>query len=325
MRRSGVVAAVVLALLGTVAPAEATTASSQSQQSQGSWSVQIVESDAMLGPFVAVEAFSGVRDTVTVDVENTSAEVISLSISSIAVSAPHGTLEYREADSRLDSSNWVTGVEADGLVEVQAGASVTIPLAISVPNTAHDGDYPFALLVTDTINGDTRTVPMLLRIPGEGRHTQLEATSAITLEGVSTWPLTPTRGASRYELRNTGTTVVTGTLELSVTTLFSHSSQALVLEDVVVLPGDTVSGTSLEEVQGIGVAAPSLRFVADGWETTGGDPVGGWEQSFVGSASPAIPLLALGTLFLGLAGAGAVWGLTHRRAITRDQAALVAG
>lgn len=309
MRIRGAIAAVALALLGTGTPAQATTPSTQTQQNSGPWSVQIVESEATLGPFVAVETFSGVRDTITVEVENTSANVISLSISSIAVSAPQGMLEYREADSRLDPSNWVSRAEADGPVEVQAGASGSIPLAISVPNTAHDGDYPLGLVVTDAISGRTLHLPLLLRIPGDDRNTQLEATTTLSLDGVSTWPLTPTRSESRYELRNTGTTVVTGALEIDVTTLFSHSSQAAVLEDLVVLPGDTLSGTSLDAVQVIGVAAPSLRFVADGWETTGG-----WEQRFVGDTTPAIPLLALGTLAIVVLGAGAVWTFIKRRA-----------
>ncbi|MGO2141206.1 MAG: COG1470 family protein [Leucobacter sp.] len=314
MRIRGVIAAVALALLGTGTPAQATTPSTQTQQNSGPWSVQIVESEATLGPFVAVETFSGVRDTITVEVENTSANVISLSISSIAVSAPQGMLEYREADSLLDPSNWVSRVEADGPVEVQAGASGSIPLAISVPNTAHDGDYPLGLVVTDAISGRSLHLPLLLRIPGDDRNTQLEATSTLSLDGVNTWPLTPIRSESRYELRNTGTTVVSGALEIDVTTLFSHSSQAAVLEDVVVLPGDTLSGTSLDEVQVIGVAAPSLRFVADGWENAGEDPAGGWEQRFVGDTTPAIPLMALVTLAIVVLGAGATWTFIKRRA-----------
>ncbi|WP_140393324.1 hypothetical protein [Leucobacter sp. 7(1)] len=309
-----VIAAVALALLGTGTPDQATSPSTQTQQNSGPWSVQIVESEATLGPFVAVETFSGVRDTITVEVENTSANVISLSISSIAVSAPQGMLEYREADSRLDPSNWVSRAEADGPVEVQAGASGSIPLAISVPNTSHDGDYPLGLVVTDDISGRTLHLPLLLRIPGDDRNTQLEATTTLSLDGVSTWPLTPIRSESRYELRNTGTTVVTGALEIDVTTLFSHSSQAAVLEDLVVLPGDTLSGSSRDAVQVIGVAAPSLRFVAGGWETTGQDPAGGWEQRFVGDTTPAIPLLALVTLAIVVLGAGAVWTFIKRRA-----------
>ncbi|SJN12520.1 hypothetical protein FM113_15115 [Leucobacter sp. 7(1)] len=277
--------------------------------------MQIAESEATLGPFVAVEAFSGVRDTITVEVENTSANVISLLISSIAVFAPQGMLEYREADSRLDPSNWVSRAEADGPVEVQAGASGSIPLAISVPNTAHDGDYPLGLVVTDAVSGRSLNFPLLLRIPGEGRKTQLEATSTLSLDGVSAWPLTPIRSESRYELRNTGTTVVTGALEIDVTTLFSHPSQVAVLEDVVVLPGGTLSGTSFDSVQVIGVGAPSLRFIADGWEATGEDPAGGWEQRFIGDTTPAIPLLSLVVLAIVVLGAGAAWTFIKRRAI----------
>lgn len=315
MRIRGVIAAVVLALLGTNTPAQATTPSTQTQQNSGSWSVQIAESEATLGPFVAVEAFSGARDTITVEVENTSANAISLSIRSIAVSAPQGMLDYREADSRLDPSNWVSRAEADGPVEVQASSSGSIPLTISVPNTAHDGDYPLGLVVTDAISGRSLNFPLLLRIPGEDRNTQLEANSTLSLDGVSTWPLTPMRGESHYELRNTGTTVVTGALEVDVTTLFSHPSQVAVLEDVVVLPGGTLSGTSFDSVQVIGVGAPSLRFIADGWEATGEDPAGGWEQRFIGDTTPAIPLLSLVVLAIVVLGAGAAWTFIKRRAI----------
>ncbi|KUF06085.1 hypothetical protein [Leucobacter sp. G161] len=314
MRIRGVIAAVALALLGTGTLAQATTLSTQTQQNSGPWSVQIAESEATLGPFVAVEAFSGARDSLTADVENTSADVISLSVSSVALSAPQGTLEYREADSPLEPSNWVRRADADGPIEVQAGASGSIPLVISVPNTAHDGDYPLGLVVTDTISGRSLSIPLLLRIPGEDRLTQLEATSTLSLDGVNTWPLTPIRSESRYELRNTGTTVVTGALEVDVTTLVSHSSQTTVLEDVVVLPGDTLSGTSLEAVRVIGVAAPSLRFIADRWESTGKVPVGGWEQRFVGDTTPAIPLLALGTFAIVVLGVGVVWTFIKRRA-----------
>lgn len=319
MHLRAVIAAVVLALLGTGTPAQATTPSTQTQQDPGAWSIQIVESEATIGPFAAVEAFSGVRGALTVEVENASSAAISLSIRSIAVSAPHGTLEYHEADSLLDPSNWVTGVEADGPLEVQAGASASVPLAISVPNTAHDGDYPLGLVTTDTISGKSFSIAVLLRIPGEDRHTQLEATSTLSLDGVTTWPLTPIRGESRYELRNTGTTVVAGALEVDVTTLFSHSSPTAVLEGVVILPGGTLSGNSLEEVQVFGVAEPSLRFIADGWEPIGENPQAGWEQHFVGDTVPAIPLLALSALVLVVLGAGVAWALIKRGVIHRAQ------
>lgn len=91
------------------------------------------------------------------------------------------------------------------------------------------------------------------------------------------------------------------------------------LEGVVVLPGGTLSGNSLEEVQVIGVAEPSLRFVADGWETIGEDPLSGWEQHFVGPISPAIPLLALSVLTLVVLGVGVAWALIKRGVIHRAQ------
>ncbi|MFV0374031.1 hypothetical protein [Microbacterium sp.] len=310
------------------------------------WAVAITGAGGALGPFTTVEVYSGARSAVGVEVHNTEAHPLAVTVGSLAASAPGGTLAFTARESVTDPSVWVSG--AGEVVVVAPGTVAQVPLVVSIPGSTPGGDYALGLAVTDQESGVAEVLPLLLRVSGDDRIVELDVETDVSLSGASTWPAGETAVTVDYRVRNVGTTALIGDLDIAVTTLFSCTTPLRALPRAVILPGEELRGEATGTATAVGAAQAEVSFAAtaptiatappsrptpdvsttpdvpgvirplpatgDGAQEPATEPEPAWMQTSRGAPTVAIPFQALTVVSLLLVGVLGVWMWARRRA-----------
>lgn len=228
--------------------------------SAGHWSMRTVADTPRIGELVLVANEPGGRTSVELTVENPGDKAVTVAVSTAAVSTDGGALAYTESDSVLDPVNWVAVPQEQQRITVPPGESAAVTVTVRTPTAATGGDYAAGVTAVASDTGERRAVPLLVRVPGS-RPSGLELADADALQtqGTAGWPLTGSVRPIRYRVVNTGTTVVAGQLSVGLATVFDRFAVVDDVGEVVLLPGDEVTGTVTGTVPPSGPVALEAR------------------------------------------------------------------
>lgn len=217
-------------------------------------SVAVPSITASVGPFVPLTVTPGSSRQVMVEVTSTTAATLTASVE--AVSTEQAVLSTLPTFGVTNPATWVSLRPGASAFEVAGGATVSVPVTISVPGSVDPGDYAAAVRVAEVSGGGEDVIlPLLLRVDG-ARTAGVELTeSSLSVSGSVLWPLTPSTQEITYSLRNSGDTIVMGDFSAGVATMFGGFVAVDAIDDAVLLPGDAVSGRGSASALPFGVLA----------------------------------------------------------------------
>ncbi|GGM25107.1 COG1470 family protein [Micromonospora yangpuensis] len=312
-RRICAVTGTVVALAAClVAPAAAAPAPPDT--SDPTWSLRAQEDASRLGDLVLVANDPGGRTTVRLTLDNEGRRSVTVAVAAAAVTSDGGTLEFIRPDSVRDPATWIGVPTNRRTVTVAAGKSRTFTVTIRTPTATTAGDYAAAVTAVARDTEEHRAVPLLVRVPGSRPSgLTLQDTERPRTANAATWPLTGADQPVRYRVVNTGKTVVAGQLSVGLATVFDRFAVLDDLGEVVLLPGDSVTGATTGRVPASGPVTVEARVrvaytVPDGSERT----------YLVRAAGPSVFAFPWGLLAgaLTLVAASTVaWAVARRRRI----------
>lgn len=214
-----------------------------------------------------------------------------------------------------DPRDWVT-LSGPSSMTATAEQALVLHLDVLLPEDTAPGDYAGGVLVSAA--GESELLPYLIRVPGP-RTTELSVEEAsFAVEGIRAWPFTRGAGELSMTVRNTGALVLHDTAEVYGRGLFGLRSLSTEVEDVILLPGDTMS---LESAGGVSPGVnlePVFEFTVPYTDDSGTPRTYRVAATAEGvSTFSGTPVLLAGAVLLSLL---AGWLVAQRRAARRNTA-----